>query len=118
MLRRLVLLGFGFGVLLGTRARCEDRAPVPPKDAAGETEDELRAEQQLRDKQRQLEANALDAKLAAEERQREEEKAAGAYLARQHLEFGMGFLGGVRDEGRSGFVFAGGSASGVPGARG
>lgn len=40
------------------------------------------------------------------------------YLAVQHLEYGMGFMGGLRDESQTGFVFSNGSASGVPGAQG
>jgi hypothetical protein len=36
------------------------------------------------------------------------------YAARRHLELGMGFLGGVRDETRVGFVFAGGTAESIP----
>ncbi len=124
MLRRLALLAFGLGVLMGTKARCEEPGPVHPKSPRSEI-DEQEQEWELRAKQRQLESLELEQRISAKqkeldeaEKQREEERTRQAYLARQHLEFGMGFLGGVRDEGRTGFVFAGGSASGVPGAQG
>jgi hypothetical protein len=80
MVRRLVLLGFAFGVLLAKVARCEEY------DADGGAVPVVREE--------------------------------SPYLAVQHLEYGMGFTGGLRDESQTGFVFSGGGASSVPGAQG